>query len=466
MAVKEIRIDELCFPPIHETIAVVAPAATYEGRIKEAIELAKERGLSHLFIYGDREHFANIHYFSGYDPRFEEAILVLSEHARPAIFVGNEGYSYSSIIPYAIDRILYQTFSLPDQPRRAGNERVFSDSLVRLGVTASSRIGVIGWKYFVAEDSVEHARMIDLPNYIIEALCERVARERIVNATDLMIHPDYGMRITLDVDEIAVLELAGTKSSRSVLNVLKNLKSGMSEIEASSFLNIDGDPLVAHPNVNFTVEGTAMGLASAGNARLNYGGICNIGFGYRSSMVARTGIYARNRGDIPEAWANAIERIYYPYFELVALWYEMLEIGITGKEIIANVRKRIREFDELNFGLNLGHLIHNDEWTCSIFTEAHAYPIRSGMGIQCDIIAQPRGMPGAHVEDGLVVASSSTRDVFRARYPAAWDRIEARRRFIKGTLGISISDSILPCSDLQGCIFPFMATLQTVLGKG
>ncbi|MGA2548030.1 MAG: hypothetical protein ABSF43_15890, partial [Rectinemataceae bacterium] len=95
MAVREIQIDDMSFAPIHETIATVATVATYENRISRAIELAKGRGLSHLFIYGDREHFANIHYFTGYDPRFEESILVLSEGSRPTIFVGNEGYGYS-----------------------------------------------------------------------------------------------------------------------------------------------------------------------------------------------------------------------------------------------------------------------------------------------------------------------------------------------------------------------------------
>jgi hypothetical protein len=466
MAVREIQIDDMSFAPIHETIATVATVATYENRISRAIELAKGRGLSHLFIYGDREHFANIHYFTGYDPRFEESILVLSEGSRPTIFVGNEGYGYSVIIPYAIDRILYQTLSLPDQPRGENNKHVFADSLVRLGVKASSRIGVIGWKYFIEEDSADYDGMIDLPNFIVEALCTRVARERIVNATDLMIHPEHGMRTTLDVDEIAILELAGTKSSRSVYNVLKNLEPGMSEIKASSFLNIDGDPLVAHTNVNFTVRGTEMGLASAGEARLEYGGICNIGFGYRSSMVARTGVYARDRGDFKADWTHALERVYHPYFELVVLWYEMLEIGVTGKAIVAEIRKRIREFDALNFGLNLGHLIHNDEWTCSIFSETREYPVRSGMGIQCDLIAQPHGFPGAHVEDGLVVADSPMRVALKAKYPVSWKRIESRRKLLRDKLGLTISDSILPCSDLQGCVFPYMASLKTVLGKG
>jgi hypothetical protein len=465
MEAREITIETPRLEPVHESIVAVAPAATYEKRIARARALAWARGLTHLFVYGDREHFANIHYFTGYDPRFEEGLLVLSEAARPAILVGNEGYAYSALIPYGIDRVLYQTLSLPDQPRGEANRDALPAAIRKLGVTKSSRVGAVGWKYFVEEDGRDYGRMIDLPCFLIEALCEFVPRENVLNATDLMIHPEHGMRTELDIDEMAVLELAGTKSSRSVYEVLSRLKPGMSEIEASSYLGIDGDPVVAHPNVNFTMEGVAMGLASAGGARLEMGGVCNVGFGYRSSMVARTGIYARGKGDFPAKWADALEKVYKPYFELVALWYEMLDIGATGKAMVREIRKRIREYDDLNFGLNLGHLIHNDEWTCSIFTEKREYPVRSGMGIQCDIIAQPRGYPGAHVEDGLLVADAAARAAFKAKYPAAWGRIERRRRLVKDEIGIAIADSILPCSDIQACFFPFMASLNTVLGK-
>ena len=232
MAIREVPVGAMSFEPIHESIVAVAPAATYQKRIARALELARKRGLTHLLVYGDREHFANIHYFTGYDPRFEESLLVLSEAARPAILVGNEGYAYSALIPYEIDRILYQTLSLPDQPRGEANRDVLPAAIKKLGVTWSSRVGVVGWKYFVEEDGREHDRMIDLPCFMIEALCEFVPRERIENATDLMIHPEHGMRTELDVDEMAVLELAGTKSSRSVREVLSHLAPGMSEIEA------------------------------------------------------------------------------------------------------------------------------------------------------------------------------------------------------------------------------------------
>ena len=37
----------------------------------------EERKLTHLVVYGDREHFANLAYLTGFDPRFEEAVLIV-----------------------------------------------------------------------------------------------------------------------------------------------------------------------------------------------------------------------------------------------------------------------------------------------------------------------------------------------------------------------------------------------------
>ena len=44
-----------------------------------------------LVVYADREHLANIAFLSGYDPRFEEALLLLGPRQRRVLVVGNEG---------------------------------------------------------------------------------------------------------------------------------------------------------------------------------------------------------------------------------------------------------------------------------------------------------------------------------------------------------------------------------------
>ena len=44
-----------------------------------------------LVVYGDREHSANLHWLTGFDPRFEEAVLVVAPDS--ALLLENEGRS-------------------------------------------------------------------------------------------------------------------------------------------------------------------------------------------------------------------------------------------------------------------------------------------------------------------------------------------------------------------------------------
>ena len=96
---------------------------TYEARIEALIALGAKAGFDAFAIYGDREHAANVAYLSGYDPRFEETLLVVVPGKQPRLLVGNEGWGYAEICDGPYERVLYQTFSLPATVRRtlAGN---------------------------------------------------------------------------------------------------------------------------------------------------------------------------------------------------------------------------------------------------------------------------------------------------------------------------------------------------------
>ena len=51
--------------------------ALYAGRIDRLRARMAGRGYDRLVVYADREHSANLAYLTGFDPRFEEAILVV-----------------------------------------------------------------------------------------------------------------------------------------------------------------------------------------------------------------------------------------------------------------------------------------------------------------------------------------------------------------------------------------------------
>ncbi len=146
VALKKVLLPEFGEPTIMPTIQ----RATLEARVDAALARAKAAGLDALVVYGDREHSANIAFLSGYDPRFEEALLVLVPGKTPALLVGNEGWGYAELCDGPYERVLCQTFSLPAQPR--DRSEPLPDILASAGLQPGQRIGAIGWKPFTRLD--------------------------------------------------------------------------------------------------------------------------------------------------------------------------------------------------------------------------------------------------------------------------------------------------------------------------
>lgn len=69
----------------------VIPAETYAKRVESLRARMEEHGLSHVVVYGDREHFANTRWLTGYDPRFEESLTIVGLSGKPRLLVGLEG---------------------------------------------------------------------------------------------------------------------------------------------------------------------------------------------------------------------------------------------------------------------------------------------------------------------------------------------------------------------------------------
>src|SRR5450756_1651833 len=70
------------------------PASVYEARAAKAFARA---GVDWLVVYADREHLGNIMFLSGFEPRFEEAFLLLGANGRRVLIAGNECESYAAL---------------------------------------------------------------------------------------------------------------------------------------------------------------------------------------------------------------------------------------------------------------------------------------------------------------------------------------------------------------------------------
>ena len=184
----EITLPEFGLPSVQPAI----PLATYEARLDAARTRAAAAGYDALLVYGDREHFANLTYLTGYDPRFEEALLILLPGRKPALLLGNEGMAYSGISPVDIERALYQSFSLLGQPR--GLSPMLADLLSAAGLGSGMRLGIAGWKSFDEREASDPKRALEIPAFIVEVLTEIVgARDLLYNATDHLHEPVSGL---------------------------------------------------------------------------------------------------------------------------------------------------------------------------------------------------------------------------------------------------------------------------------
>jgi len=120
----------------------------------------------------------------------------------------------------------------------------------------------------------------------------------------------------------------------------------------------------------------------------------------------------------------------------------------------------------LRSALNPGHLTGHDEWVHTPVRAGSTERIASGMPFQVDIIPTPLPKGWAlNCEDGVVFADAALRAELEDRHPAAFERIEARRKFVREKIGVEIRDSILPLSSTALCLPPFWLAPQRMLAR-
>lgn len=456
VSLREIDLPDFGLP----TLEPVIPPRVYEDRLALARHRAYQAGLDALIVYGDREHSANLAYLTAYDPRFEEALLIIVPGRPPALLVGNEGMAYSFICPYEIDRVLYQPFSLISQPR--DRVRPLADILREAGLTAGMKIGAVGWKYYTALETTYPDRWVELPSFIVETV--RSIGVDVRNATALFMHSETGLRINNEIDQLARFEFAATYSSQAVRDLIFGIRPGMTELQAGRLLGLNGMELSAHI-VLASGDRTDLGLSSASSRIIERGDRVFNNVALWGANTARGGFMAESADDLPADIRDYADVLVAPYFAAAAAWYDALAIGTPGSALYDAVHSRIGD-PFFGVTLNPGHLIHLDEWVSSPVYASSSERIASGMAVQIDIIPATGGRYfTTNIEDTLLILDARGRDVFAERYPEAWQRIEARRAYLADVIGIVLKPEILPCSNLPAYLPPYWLSPRTAMTR-
>src|SRR5690606_20810416 len=263
----------------------------YKQRLDKTLKAMEAAKLDYLLVYADREHYGNFDYLTGFGPRFEEALLVLDKSGKAHIILGNECYSMYKYSRIPAEGILYHTFSLPNQPM--GGNRKLKDILTEIGINNSQTVGIAGWKL------LESRHIFDTPSFITDSVRDIVGDENAVNATDLFIHPEYGVRIINSANEIAYFEFGATYASDAVQQMLLNTRTGLTEVEISQFGTAGSLPTNLFPKV-LAGDRIDLNMVSPTTNVLKLGDRFQVSMGLIGGQSNRRGFAAYSEDDLPQ----------------------------------------------------------------------------------------------------------------------------------------------------------------------
>ncbi len=430
------------------------PPSLYSSRLAELRARSADR-YDVIVVYADREHSANLSYLTGFDPRFEEAILIIEKDLDPTILTGNECAGMARAAPLKMNVEMFQELSLPSQPR--DRSLPLLDLLLGHGINSGTRVGLVGWKTF------REPGQTDVPTYIVDALRTLTGGQDMVgNATDLLIDPAFGLRVINEVEQLAYFEYASCHTSTGVRNLLFGLEPGMTEQQAVALLGWNGSPLSCHLMLT-AGERARLGLLSPSARPIVEGDPLTVAYGIWGALNCRAGFVTEDESGLPVEIADYVDRLVAPYFETVVEWYEAIHIGQTGGALQKIVDRRLGH-PFFGIFLNPGHQLHLDEWVNSPVWPGSEVELRSGMALQVDIIPAT-GTPyfTTNIEDGIALADDHMRSEIAVRYPDAWDRIGRRRQFMAKCLGIDLDDDVLPLSNIPAYLPPFLLRPDRVM---
>ena len=449
MALRLIRIDWPDFGAPEVPAELGLPEA--EARLAAVRAAMAARGLDCLVVYGDREHAANMQWLTGFDPRFEEAVLFV----RPddaLLLAGNECLPYTSISPLVqagLVRVGHcATLSLPSQPR--GGRRLtewLGDT-----VPGGAKTGAAGWKYFGPDEVDEPETTLDIPAFLADPL--RQIAGSVVNATDLFQHPGYGLRATVDAAEIARLEFANHMAASALKRMVFGFREGMTDFAAFEAAHLGGLPLGCHPT--FATGGRAdQGLSGPTGQRLRRGSPVSFNICHWRANICRAGWLAHGHEDLPVAARDYFQVFAGPYVRAMSQWCALMRPGDLGGEVWSIMRDAL-PFELFGVTLNPGHLIGLDEWVSSPIAEGSALPLRSGMAMQSDVIPGHAAYGSTRMEDGYVIADAALRADLVAQFPDVAARCAQRQGFMRKVIGMEVPETLLPLADTCGIVAPYL----------
>lgn len=422
---------------------------TIKKRKEAVLRKMRQDGFDSIIIYADLEHGSNFEYLVGFLPRFEEALLVLHSNGKAFLALGNENLNKAEKARIKAEVIHIQHFSLPNQPM--DTDKNIAELLKMTRVDKAKKIGLVGWKLFTSK--IENNQfMYDIPHYIVSAL-QGIVSAKFTNATYMFIG-ENGVRTVNNANEFAHYEFGAALAGNCILNAIREIKEGVSEMEVASKLEMYGQR-----NSVVTIMSSGPRFVNAnmypGSNKIEKGDPISLTVGYKGGLQSRCGFAVNDERELPKGQEDYLETVVKPYFNAVKTWLENIHVGMKGGELYDLIEKVLPK-EKYGWSLCPGHLCADEEWLSSPIYANSNEVIRSGMLFQIDIIPSVKGYNGISCESGIFIANEQLRRDIQRDYPEIWKRILKRRSYMIEELGIQISEEILPTSVAIAYCQPFL----------
>ncbi|MBO0452496.1 M24 family metallopeptidase [Candidatus Enterococcus murrayae] len=453
-----IKLQKTAAPQLDETILPVQLTdETMTVRKSNLLKKMQAENFDAVVIYADLEHGGNFEYFTGFVPRFEEALLVLHQTGEAYMVLGNENLNKVPFARMEAKAVHMPHLSLPNQPM----ETTLSvpEILKQTGLDRAASIGLIGWKNFTSQQE-ENAVLYDLPYFLVDGLKQAAPQANYKNAAYLMIG-ENGLRTTNTANEIAHYEFGAMVAGNCILKAMDQLEIGKSEMEIGAYLNDFGQTTSV-----VTIMATGARFEKANlyptGKKIQLGDRISMTSGYKGGLQSRGGYAVTASEELPEAERDYLDRVAKPYFNAVKTWLETITTNMAGATLYDKIEEVLPKA-HYGWHLNPGHLCADEEWLASPIYPDSKEKITSGMIFQFDIIPSVPGYSGASCEGGVVLADEDLRASIQTEYPEMWARMQARRSYLIEEIGIELSEEVLPMSNATAYYRPFFLNKEAAL---
>jgi len=366
------------------------PDSEFKERQKKVQEKVRENGLDIAIVHSHEADFANVRYLSDYWPIFETAGVLIPSQGDLMLLIGPESETFAegrSKIK-SIKKILqYRESAEPSYPD------IDIDSFESVFKEASNgkkikRIGIIGYPI--------------MPITVYEAIRNAAPDAEIIKADDIM----TDMRIIKSENEIALLKEGFRISELALIEIINNIKPGMTELEivgiAQAAMYANGAEYEAHPTYVLSGKRTNNAIGRPTHRRIEKGDMIQLCIG------ARVGGYSPSAGrpvcigKMSPEMRKLVEVGLEAHYKTI----EFIKEGVIAKDVVNKFFDFVKSKgcgDNLLYGPchGLGMIEVERPWMESDST----YLLRENMTFQVDTFLQSENF-GLRWENGIRVTKN------------------------------------------------------------